>query len=116
MTQSIWLVLSGLLFCRIATRCPVMLNLHSQSWSCRHSRSDGGSIRVVGRQTQLRQNIELLLQLQKAVDQQRLAGFHPRKLVNACFGAQNVALRTIMIFNPDGTSWRIKTSCPIKDS
>ena len=87
----------------MATRCLVMLNLHSQSWSFRHSRSDEGSIRVEGRQTQLRQNIELLLLLQKAVDQQRFAAFHPRKLVNACFGAQSVALRTIMIVDSDWT-------------
>jgi hypothetical protein len=51
----------------------------------------------VVRRTQLHQNIELPLLLRKVADPPELEAFRPRKLVNACFGAQRVVLRTIMV-------------------
>lgn len=79
----------------MATQCLEMLSLRSQSY--RHSLSDEGNSRALVRRTQLHQNIEPPLLLRKVADPLELEAFRPRKLVNACFGAQRVVLRTIMV-------------------
>lgn len=114
MTQSILSILSGLLFCRMATHYPKKLNSHSQSFQ--HSRSVGDSNQALVHQIQLRQNIEPLPLLRKVEGPQVLEASHPRKLVNACSSSRTVVLRTIMIAGSGETLWRIKSSCPVKDS